>query len=117
MPHSNKTSRIALLFTSSALARSLIRIFIRSAFPPSTRYTIMMTSRFKFTVSKIIFLWPAFPLPALPARELQALQFLQFALVYGLRLLRPLQQRTLPRQFGQSPELLNSGSHPAAHQH
>src|SRR5947208_11021690 len=45
MPHSSRTSRIALLFTSSSLARSLIRIFIRSAFPPGTRYTIIMTSR------------------------------------------------------------------------
>src|SRR3989440_1957735 len=45
MPNSGKTSRIALLFTSSSLARSLIRIFIRSAFPPGTRYTIIMTSR------------------------------------------------------------------------
>jgi len=45
-PTSNKTSRIALLFTSSSLARSLIRIFvIRSAFPPSIRYAIIMTSR------------------------------------------------------------------------
>jgi hypothetical protein len=34
-PTSSSTSRIALLFTSSSLARSLIRIFIRSVFPPS----------------------------------------------------------------------------------
>jgi hypothetical protein len=34
-PTSSNTSRIALLFTSSSLARSLIRIFIRSVFPPS----------------------------------------------------------------------------------
>jgi hypothetical protein len=33
-PTSSNTSRIALLFTSSSLARSLIRIFIRSVFPP-----------------------------------------------------------------------------------
>jgi hypothetical protein len=33
-PTSSSTSRIALLFTSSSLARSLIRIFIRSVFPP-----------------------------------------------------------------------------------
>jgi len=46
MPTSSKTSRMALLFTSSSLARSLIRIFIRSVFPPSTRYAIIMTSRF-----------------------------------------------------------------------
>lgn len=45
-PTSSNTSRIALLFTSSSLARSLIRIFIRSVFPPSTDYAIMMTSRF-----------------------------------------------------------------------
>lgn len=31
-PTSSRTSRIALLFTSSSLARSLIRIFIRSVF-------------------------------------------------------------------------------------
>jgi hypothetical protein len=34
-PTSSSTSRIALLFTSSSLARSLIRIFIRSVFPPN----------------------------------------------------------------------------------
>ena len=34
-PTSGKTSRITLAFTSSSLARSLIRIFIRSVFPPS----------------------------------------------------------------------------------
>ncbi len=33
-PTSGKISRIALAFTSSSLARSLIRIFIRSRFPP-----------------------------------------------------------------------------------
>lgn len=33
-PTSTSTSRIALLFTSSSLARSLIRVFIRSVFPP-----------------------------------------------------------------------------------
>jgi hypothetical protein len=38
-PTSSKTSRMALLFTSSSLARSLIRIFIRSVIPPSTRFT------------------------------------------------------------------------------
>ena len=48
MPTSNNISRIALLFTSSSRARSLIRIFvIRSAFPPSMSvYAIIMTSRF-----------------------------------------------------------------------
>jgi hypothetical protein len=35
-PTSFSTSRIALAFTSSSLARSLIRIFIRSVFPPGT---------------------------------------------------------------------------------
>jgi hypothetical protein len=45
-PTSGKTSRITLAFTSSSLARSLIRIFIRSLFPPSTCYAIIMTSRF-----------------------------------------------------------------------
>jgi hypothetical protein len=35
-PTSGRISRIALAFTSSSLARSLIRIFIRSLFPPST---------------------------------------------------------------------------------
>ncbi len=34
-PTSGKTSRMALAFTSSSLAKSLIRIFIRSAFPPT----------------------------------------------------------------------------------
>jgi hypothetical protein len=34
-PTSGKTSRITLALTSSSLARSLIRIFIRSLFPPS----------------------------------------------------------------------------------
>ena len=34
-PTSGKISRITLAFTSSSLARSLIRIFIRSVFPPS----------------------------------------------------------------------------------
>jgi hypothetical protein len=33
-PTSGRISRIALAFTSSSLARSLIRIFIRSVFPP-----------------------------------------------------------------------------------
>jgi hypothetical protein len=37
MPISSSTSKMALLFTSSSLARSLIRIFIRSRFPPATR--------------------------------------------------------------------------------
>jgi hypothetical protein len=45
-PTASMTSRIALLLTSSSLARSLIRIFIRSLFPPGTCYTIIMTSRF-----------------------------------------------------------------------
>jgi hypothetical protein len=45
-PTSGKTSRITLALTSSSLARSLIRIFIRSLFPPSTCYAIIMTSRF-----------------------------------------------------------------------
>ena len=45
-PTSGKISRITLAFTSSSLARSLIRIFIRSLFPPSTCYAIIMTSRF-----------------------------------------------------------------------
>jgi hypothetical protein len=35
-PTASSTSRIALLLTSSSLARSLIRIFIRSLFPPGT---------------------------------------------------------------------------------
>lgn len=45
-PTSGKISRITLAFTSSSLARSLIRIFIRSVFPPSYRYAIIRTSRF-----------------------------------------------------------------------
>jgi hypothetical protein len=45
-PTSGKTSRIILAFTSSSLAKSLIRIFIRSVFPPVTFYAIIMTSRF-----------------------------------------------------------------------
>jgi hypothetical protein len=35
-PTTSSTSRIALLLTSSSLAKSLIRIFIRSLFPPGT---------------------------------------------------------------------------------
>lgn len=35
-PTASMTSRIALLLTSSSLAKSLIRIFIRSLFPPGT---------------------------------------------------------------------------------
>lgn len=35
-PTTSRASRIALLLTSSSLARSLIRIFIRSLFPPGT---------------------------------------------------------------------------------
>jgi hypothetical protein len=35
-PTSGKISKITLAFTSSSLARSLIRIFIRSLFPPGT---------------------------------------------------------------------------------
>jgi hypothetical protein len=35
-PTTSSASRIALLLTSSSLARSLIRIFIRSLFPPGT---------------------------------------------------------------------------------
>jgi hypothetical protein len=45
-PTSGKISKITLAFTSSSLAKSLIRIFIRSLFPPSTFYAIIMTSRF-----------------------------------------------------------------------
>ena len=45
-PTSGKISRITLALTSSSLARSLIRIFIRSLFPPGTCYAIIMTSRF-----------------------------------------------------------------------
>ena len=45
-PTSGKISRITLAFTSSSLAKSLIRIFIRSLFPPGTCYAIIMTSRF-----------------------------------------------------------------------
>jgi hypothetical protein len=45
-PTASSTSRIALLLTSSSLAKSLIRIFIRSLFPPGTFYAIIMTSRF-----------------------------------------------------------------------
>ena len=44
-PTSGKISRITLALTSSSLARSLIRIFIRSLFPPSACYAIIMTSR------------------------------------------------------------------------
>jgi len=44
-PTSGKISRITLALTSSSLARSLIRIFIRSLFPPSYLYAIIMTSR------------------------------------------------------------------------
>lgn len=45
-PTTSSASRIALLLTSSSLAKSLIRIFIRSLFPPGTCYAIIMTSRF-----------------------------------------------------------------------
>ena len=46
-PTSSRTSRIALLLTSSSLAKSLIRIFISSVLPPVvTAYAIIMTSRF-----------------------------------------------------------------------
>jgi hypothetical protein len=45
-PTSGKISRITLALTSSSLARSLIRIFIRYLFPPGTCYAIIMTSRF-----------------------------------------------------------------------
>jgi hypothetical protein len=45
IPSCSNTSRMALLFTSSSLARSLIRIFIRSVFPPSARYALISTSR------------------------------------------------------------------------
>jgi hypothetical protein len=45
IPISSNTSRMALLFTSSSLARSLIRIFIRSVFPPGARYALISTSR------------------------------------------------------------------------
>ena len=46
IPTSCNASRMALLFTSSSLARSLIRIFIRCVFPPgSSRYAIISTSR------------------------------------------------------------------------
>jgi hypothetical protein len=46
-PTSSRTSRIALLLTSSSLAKSLIRIFISSVLPPIvTAYAIIMTSRF-----------------------------------------------------------------------
>ncbi len=45
IPRSSNTSRMALLFTSSSLARSLIRIFIPSVFPPNTRYAFILTSR------------------------------------------------------------------------
>jgi hypothetical protein len=38
-PTSNNTSRMALLFTSSSLAKSFIRIFIRSVFPPGISAT------------------------------------------------------------------------------
>jgi len=45
-PTSSNASRMALLFTSSSLARSLIRIFIRCVFPPEYfRYAIISTSR------------------------------------------------------------------------
>jgi hypothetical protein len=44
-PTSGNISKITLALTSSSLARSLIRIFIRSLFPPSTCYAIIMTSR------------------------------------------------------------------------
>jgi hypothetical protein len=44
-PTSGKTSRITLAFTSSSRAKSLIRIFIRSLFPPNACYAIIMTSR------------------------------------------------------------------------
>jgi hypothetical protein len=45
-PTSGKISKITLAFTSSSRAKSLIRIFIRSLFPPGTFYAIIMTSRF-----------------------------------------------------------------------
>jgi len=45
-PTSSRTSRIALLFTSSSLARSLIRIFIRSVIASKLCcYATIMTSR------------------------------------------------------------------------
>jgi hypothetical protein len=46
MPTSSSTSRMALLLTSSSLARSLIRIFIRSLISSRfSRYAIISTSR------------------------------------------------------------------------
>jgi hypothetical protein len=69
-PTSGKISKITLAFTSSSLARSLIRIFIRSLFPPSTCYAIIMTSRFfalNLTTKVLLpILHPALPIPALP---------------------------------------------------
>ena len=113
MPNSSKTSRIALLFTSSSLARSLIRIFIRSAFPPNTRYTIIMTSRLKLyaLIRALILKKNRFqltvlqPVPAWPALQVEAFQALpslreQAARPrheYGLQLHRPVEHSLLRR--------------------
>ena len=80
-PTSSNTSRIALLFTSSSLARSLIRIFIRSVFPPSCCYAIIMTSRvFALNLTTMVLLpirscvlpGGAAPAPRQPRLRLQA---------------------------------------------
>jgi len=74
-PTSSNTSRIALLFTSSSLAKSLIRIFIRSVFPPDTDYAIMITSRFLTLRNLTVLLLPIFyvqPAPAQPRLRLPA---------------------------------------------
>ena len=68
MPTSNNISRIALLFTSSSRARSLIRIFvIRSAFPP-IYFRLSdhndLTVSLRFTCKKII--RPVFGLALVP---------------------------------------------------
>lgn len=53
MPTEGSTSRIALLLTSSSLAKSLIRIFccIRPLFPPEFLYPFILTSLNQFRVS------------------------------------------------------------------
>lgn len=97
-PTSGRISRITLAFTSSSLARSLIRIFIRSLFPPSTCYAIIMTSRFfalnLTTIVLLLVLHPALPVPVLPRLHLWA------DLRHGCALpLRPRQAHSPPRQL------------------
>jgi hypothetical protein len=59
IPTSSNTSRMALLLTSSSLARSLIRIFIRSFVSSRiSRYAIISTSRLRlFCTAALRFLF------------------------------------------------------------